>query len=482
MSVKKLGHRAKRVLTGVGAVMLAVGTLGLGGSAASAVGIGNIDPTQTGSITITKLTQPDQVGGIAGSGAIESLPAGSLPLEGVEFTVSPVEGVDLTTLEGWQDVPEMTVDEARSLGLGAPQSLTTAADGTATFANLPLGLYLVEETDFSSAKQNGEDVQITSASKPYLVAVPSYIEEAWHYDIFSYPKNSTSEISKTVDESEALGLGSPVAWDISAQVPKLGAGDVLEGLRLTDALDPRLGYVSVSDVAYNGTALAASDYTAEFIDGEVVVTLTAAGLAQVQGDASGYALTFSINTRVTSLGDDGIVKNSVSAFINVNGQENPITSKEDTTEWGALRIVKSDEANGQALAGAVFEVFASEADAEQGANPIAVDGATEFTTGDDGTVLIAGLLTDADTHSKTYYVKEKAAPAGYILSDTVHAVDVVTGGIAAPVDLSISNTAFAFPNLPITGGAGTALFTLGGLIVLAGATTLILRHRRKIGA
>ena len=64
----------------------------------------------------------------------------------------------------------------------------------------------------------------------------------------------------------------------------------------------------------------------------------------------------------------------------------------------------------------------------------------------------------------------------------MHAVDVATGGIAAPVDLSISNMAFAFPNLPITGGAGTALFTIGGLVVLDGATTLILRHRRKVGA
>lgn len=112
------------------------------------------------------------------------------------------------------------------LGTFSGTELTTAYDGTAKFDSLPLGLYLVVETDTSGAyidrdgggdKDTNEAVTISSTTDPYLVSIPmtnqAVIDEhavgtVWQYDVTSYPKNSTTEAYKTIVEEREWFQGT----------------------------------------------------------------------------------------------------------------------------------------------------------------------------------------------------------------------------------------------------------------------------------
>lgn len=101
---------------------------------------------------------------------------------------------------------------------------------------------------------------------------------------------------------------------------------------------------------------------------------------------------------------------------------------------------------------------------------------TEVTTGDDGQANFYGLKAG------TYYLEEIKAPEGYnILKDRVEIVvsedtTVFVEG-EETADITIVNTK-GF-TLPTTGGMGTTIFTIGGVILMAGAAVLIIRMNRK---
>ncbi|MFZ3417302.1 SpaH/EbpB family LPXTG-anchored major pilin, partial [Arthrobacter sp. 3Tela_A] len=159
-----------------------------------------------------------------------------------------------------------------------------------------------------------------------------------------------------------------------------------------------------------------------------------------------------------------------------------------TTKWGGLTVQKTDDA-GAALAGAQFSVFASQADAVAGTNPIPLGGETVFTTAADGTMTLSGLrysnwangqeITDAAAFQK-YYLVEVQAPAGYELLAQPIEFTVTAATTAAGIDLQVENVPFngGF-ELPLTGGSGTALLYAAGALLVGGAVVLLLNSRRR---
>ncbi|NLT26341.1 MAG: SpaH/EbpB family LPXTG-anchored major pilin [Microbacteriaceae bacterium] len=262
-------------------------------------------------------------------------------------------------------------------------------------------------------------------------------------------------------------------WTVTAPAPMLGADDEITQFGIRDTFDERLDYDSVSSVTYNGVALDAADCTVT-VDGQTVtVELTATGLAKVAA-APGQDLVVVFDTTVNSIGVDGIIPNQAIAFTNVNDNYNETDSNEVVTEWGSIKIVKTDAANGELLSDATFMVYASEADALAGTNPIAVDGVTEFTTDANGEALIAGLKAPG-----TYWLVETQAPAGYVLIEDPIAVNVTVGGVATPTLAEVDNANQPQVELPLTGGVGTLLFIGGGAALIALAVGLAARSRNK---
>ena len=134
-----------------------------------------------------------------------------------------------------------------------------------------------------------------------------------------------------------------------------------------------------------------------------------------------------------------------------------------------IDVFKYDQADEKGLAGAEFALY-DETAIDQDGNLI--EGATPvlegIVSGEDGHVVIDGL--DAGK----YALVETKAPDNYVKSDTPLMLAIEAG-----IEPNVVNVKFANSKIPHTGGMGTTLFTIGGVVLLAAAGTLFVVSRRK---
>lgn len=143
------------------------------------------------------------------------------------------------------------------------------------------------------------------------------------------------------------------------------------------------------------------------------------------------------------------------------------TSTEDTVKAHVfgLQILKYDvdEEEKTGLPGAVFTLHkdTGERDASMG---------LQLTTDENGYINLTGIQPG------TYYLEEVEAPEGYVLiSQKIYfTVSLSETGEGHVIELEIGNK-----RIPSTGGAGTVLFTAGGMALVAGAYLLKVIDRRK---
>ena len=134
-----------------------------------------------------------------------------------------------------------------------------------------------------------------------------------------------------------------------------------------------------------------------------------------------------------------------------------------------IDVFKYDQADEKGLSGAEFALY-DETAIDQDGNLI--EGATPvlegIVSGENGHVVIDGL--DAGK----YALVETKAPDNYVKSDTPLMLTIEAG-----IEPNVVEVKFANSKIPHTGGMGTTLFTIGGVVLLAAAGTLFVVSRRK---
>lgn len=214
--------KKSRFLTGLLSAVMALSLFAL---PASAVDVTGADATAkvptitqtTGSLTINKYEKP---AGTADKGTA---------LDGVEFTIYKVAGIsqskqgnmELTydwNMNLFENQPKLNYSDAETLynsvttalkdnwkgsvAEGDMRVLTTGqktepaqAEGQVKFTELPIGLYLVEETDAPS--------QIVHRTANFLVSIPMTTEDgsSWNYNVVANPKNVPTYAGVTLEKS-----------------------------------------------------------------------------------------------------------------------------------------------------------------------------------------------------------------------------------------------------------------------------------------
>lgn len=490
-----------RAIAALGAVALGMGAaLGLSSPAsADPATFGNIDGGKTGSLTVHKyLYQDGDTQGDISAAPVDGDFAD--PVADVVFTVYPLlvggSPVDLMNPESWNGLETLTpgadctAPAGYTLGAGTAMPATTAA-GVSTLA-LPVGLYQVCETS--------APVNIVSKAPAFILTVPMPHEQGWVYDVHAYPKNGESSLEKSIDAQEGLGLGAPVRFPVTNVIPDMGP-NTWTGYAIRDTLDSRLTPTGdgVLSVTLDGAPLDSTFYTATVSGQVVTMDFTAAGISWLNEGPNGQAgktIVVTFDSTVTSVGN-GAITNQADLFTN-----NPdfvgdgIPSDEVTTNWGNLLASKvAAGANGATLEGAVFEVYAAQdpyaADCSAAVatgDPIAVNGATTFTSTAAGVVTIDGLFVSdsvnpvIDAAQRCYVLKETVAPAGYVLPENAFTPVAVKTGQTDGVGITIVNTQQKMPGLPMTGAAGQLLLIVAGLGVGSIVVGLMLVNRRRSAA
>lgn len=305
-------------------------------------------------------------------------------------------------------------------------------------------------------------------------------------------KKTPTKIEKTSDDSDkVVEIGRQVTYTVTGTVPYLPSTqgrfykikDTISGasynvetegehqgeLKVTVKLgnDVSEKYVTVTG---NSFELDLSEFVTTNVNANKTITIT-------------YGATVT----------DTKVGNKVVAGDGKNWSKPNYGSKTEELFTGRISITKTGESN-EVLEGAGFKVYKEET----------VDGAvvkkyakfdtnkklagwtteeadaTEITTGADGTVTIYGLDLG------TYKFKEVTAPSGYSINtnDVFGTIALRTGIEKAKSedDIVAGSTSMSdtkLNSLPSTGGMGTYLFTIIGVVVMAGAAGAFFISRRK---
>ncbi|GAA2829150.1 SpaH/EbpB family LPXTG-anchored major pilin [Leucobacter komagatae] len=516
--------RKRGLLAGLSAVAAAALLVIGGGSAAQAAPIVDLDPDATATLNIHKFEQGDVLG-VEANGLEQTVDME--PMGGITFTAKQVPGIDLSTNAGWEAAANLTLAQAQAdTAAVAGTSATTDGTGLAQLSGLPLGLYLVTETGYPAG---------VTPSDPFLITLPlthPTNTSEWLYDVHVYPKNSTTGITKTVEDADSVKLGDTVTWTINGDIPKVAE---LSGYRIVDPLDSKLEYVSPARVSLTGGGtLETGDYSIDYFaaTNSVSVTLTDTGLAKLaaawQADATAQ-VQVEIDTKVIASGE---IANHAVLYPNEHSftwdpndpgyqppcaegeTENctppgepggPVPSDPVETRFGGFTILKQDAKDTtKTLEGATFRVFTSRAAAEAFAADPSAGGFVTITTGTgasaveqsefvsdaDGLAAIDGLrysnfadgeeVAEGDAGYQSYWLLETVAPAGFEL--LAEPIEFTVTDQATEITLPVKNVPHnAGFELPLTGGAGTTVLTVLGLLLLAGGVTAAMLSRRKTG-
>lgn len=487
-----------------------------------------IDADATGSITINK--QYNTPTGAPARGDGTDNPNGT-PMAGVEFTATRLN-FDLTNPDQFAAASEVEAHNVPgTLRTDVTRTGTTGADGTINWGDLPLGVYLVEETNADGATVNGQPVRNHVSARPFLVYVPFVNAEGngWNYDVTVYPKNQGVTIEKAViaeDQHEGGTITYPIVTDIPRSLgsvtnadgttsPKRLSQYVIEDQLDTDQLaDPTVTVALGEEILAAGT-----DYTLTTENNLVRVEFTVAGLEKLEASEPGSTVVTTIEARLTGEGNGAIENEATLIYHDPNWDYNADGTPKDTKEpparvpsnkvvtyLGEIKLQKLDE-DGAGLDGAEFGVFqCSLVDGNW-----TVEGeAIETVTSTDGGVVRTQQLHVTDwvdnapvTDPDNYCLQETAAPQGYVLDDRIFPVALEMGEILEVLDpeadgyvsyegetllvtvdvennpLQLENRRSLISELPLTGGMGIGLFTALGALLLAIAAYAARRSEKK---
>lgn len=356
-----------------------------------------------------------------------------------------------------------------------PDATETADSTTVEFTGLNLGYYLVDTTLGTLCSLDTTEPDVTMQEKN---EVPSQTKEVQEDSDNSWGDENTAEIGDTVNYRTTIkakpGAQGYVLHDVMSAGLTLNP-DSIEATGLTKGQDANNGDYHVVTTGLSDECTFEVVFHQSYLDTiteakDIVVTYSAVVNEKAEiYDASNP------NKTTLKYGED-------SEFETVPSETKTYTFKVD--------VVKTDDKD-KVLDGAQFKLY----DAKTGGNEIALvkvsdgvyrlakDGETgvEYITTVNGQLEIKGF--DANTN---YYLEETKAPDGY--NKLAERVEIAVK--EANLEASVSNDTWqsggvhivnkAGDLLPTTGGMGTTiLYTIGGVLVVAAGSMLVIRRKRR---
>lgn len=378
-------------------------------------------------------------------------------------------------------------------------STPTGTNGVTTISNLPKGYYLVVET-------TTPDNYVASA--PFFISVPmtNAAGNEWTYTIEAMPKNEKIPGTEKTADNETVGTNQVVKYTVKgAQVAKYDLTTYTEEKLkywITDTLPKGLTFNEDIEV-YNGATF--NDDTKLTLNEDYTIAKKGAGDkytfkvelngAQVTAqEGKSIYVVYSATATNPTIGNTGNTNSASTDYTN-NPNGGVYTSPKNNTVYSfEIKVEKTgdekDENNkNKKLAGAEFDLL---------------DGNTVLGKGtsDNNGLVTFYAVDDKEKELKLpegeYYLKETKAPTGYSLLNSKVKVKISkkenstgynyeykinnetenksigeNGIVTVPIENKKGFT------LPSTGGMGTYIFTIGGLVVMAGAVLLLVSSKKK---
>lgn len=404
----------------------------------------------------------------------------------------------------------------------------TDKNGDTTFSGLKPAIYLAVESTVPTVtgKQLFE-------SKPFLVSIPytagqdeneniignptSQAGQKWIYDITATPKNNSAQGSKKITKinnkdktpdtagNVTTNVGDIVSYRIEATSPAYSNTTDKDkiGFEIKDKLT-NLEFVDKSIEAYivkdaKDDLISPSDYTiTPASDGYTFCVKFKEDWIKKHPNTK-VAITYSAKvTEAAKIGSDANTNEATIIFNNdptSNSYKIPDVPKVYT--YG-LELTK--QGKNEVLSDVVFELYKDEVTAENKVTESKFGAETNgtFKTNPEGKITIKGLAAG------TYYLKEIKTTSGYtLLANPVKIMITETPDVATKKTVATctvddkktekkqleedsGNFYYTFSvqndkgfNLPATGGMGTYILTIAGLVIMAGAAFLLITSKKR---
>lgn len=363
------------------------------------------------------------------------------------------------------------------LGTAEEVDLGAAANGTSATVQLPAGLYLFVDADYSVGTNENATPSIA------ILVGSGNVENGVLNPLTGATvaiKNQTTAVTKKVNGEDAItaSVGQKVTYTITSKVPQNTQYYSNYGYTYTDTpsagqtVDPNSLKVKVDGKELEkGTG-----YTVAGGDNGKPFTVT---VSSIKDQTAGAEITVTYDAKVTS--NEATGNNAVTNRVELSDNGAKATASTSITN-GQFSFTKTD-AQGNALAGAKFEI--------EGQGSTSTPSTATATSDSNGTVTFKGLADG------TYKVTETNVPAGFQQNlKAAFTVTIANGkavkyagadiwGLAPSAEVS-GNYTYKVKNvknvtqLPLTGAAGTTLFTVVALLVAGAGVAVALKSRQRV--
>lgn len=382
---------------------------------------------------------------------------------------------ELNKVEGADNKNVLKACDAAAVSTPVTTKTFSASDVTLDFSTTEPGVYYFKWTGTPA----GVDSKIISNS---VISLPYYKDGNWVNSytgtISAKVEDSTPTVSKKIenydidDSNTTAAIGSDVTFTLTADT--VGSStEKAKKYKLTDTMSAGLTYKEVKEVKVGTTVVSAADYTVTQNGQTVDIEFASSYLSN--GDSAFYKADKVYVTYVATVNTAALISIAGELKPNTNhvdlhytnnmDVDSDITGNTVNVYTFTLNVGKVDGNTKAPLPGATFKLT-SKNDAEF---------VKTLTTGTDGSVTFTGLKAG------TYYVEETVAPEGYNINSKKFEITISTQGIVTGDNVKDNKLVVTdFPlSVPQTGGAGTVMFTVGGIALIACAGVLFFVVMRK---
>ena len=381
----------------------------------------------------------------------------------------PADNVDANKLGAAQ---ANAAGEVRFVTMTNPQTVNEA------------GVYLIQATEagytynlMSAYIGFGEVTKINNGAE-VKYEYPSLVDAE-----LDAKKTPTKVEKEAVDTDNVVATGDILTYKVKTNVPFIASTDTDKSFWVYDELtgaeytDTENATITLG-LGENITDVTAT-YPITWDASKTKFSVNLSGMIDAANSNAGKEVVITYKVKVTS--DNDTITNKATAG---HKDKEDFGSKEIKVYEGNITLTKTGE-NDVKLANAGFEVRKASKESAALKFTRLADGVykydpegtvTEVFTKADGTVKVQGLDVG------TYYFKEITAPKGYSVNQNQSEATLAVGEDGKATAVLTSTTSMTdskLSALPSTGGMGTYLFTIIGVVVMAGAAGAFFISRRK---
>lgn len=482
MNETRTSKRSGRFLAPLLALVLA---LALAPTAASAAPTSDYDVADS-TVTITGLLDGDTVTAylIADADIDENNNLSYTFASGLPEAYDSVEELAAVTSDGSSfversDMQSAAAAIASSIATGSGVASATA-DGDTAMLTLGSGYYLVRVTSTS-----GE----TRVYQNMVVDVSPVANADGNYD----PKDDQELAVKStgVDVQKGVGsayaprtdayqVGDAVPFKVTTAIPNYPKPALYATFAITDT--PTAG-LSIDTDSITVTGATTSDYTISATEAGYTITFNEEFILDNPGQAIEVTYEATLTSDAFSHDPEDVTGNTAKVTFNPNPYSDGTSEPESTTVVQTYGYVfPKVDADGAALAGAIFTLYDSNGNVVKDENGADITSTSTIVDG-------VAYVYFEDLKAGSYTAKETTVPAGHLkapdqtftlsesaCTDDNPATSVVENNYLVETEPVVDPDQ---PSLPVTGGAGTFAVTAGGVILIAGALAVILKLRRR---